>query len=502
MGALNYNQAQTFDGHHSVGIAVFQLPGTNALDVADRVKRKMAELKKRFPEGIDYQIAYDTTPFIRESVADVVKTLFEAVAPGRPGGAGLPAELAERADPHDRRARGHRRHLRRHGGGGLQPEQHLAVRAGAGDRHRGGRRDRGRGERRSLAGTRPAAARGRAEGHDGGHRPDHRRGAGALRRVRALRVHQRHHRPVLPAVRRDDRRFHGLLGHQLADAQPGPGRDPAAEEERARRTACRRARSKASAERSRPCWRAPVSLPLGLFSRGFNAAFGRTTAALCLERGETAARERRGPAGLCGAAGVDLQDVPPGPARASSRSRTKAGSSPAFNCPTPPRCSARGKLLAADRQDRPSRTTRAWRAHHHRGRLFLRAAGQRLELRLDVHHPRSVRQAAQPRAERYGDHGPPPPGMGPADQGRAGPRLRGAAGPGPERRRRLQAHGRGPQRPGPADPGTADRRPGRKAGEGAGAGGRLHASSAPTPRSSSWTSTGPRWPPWAFPSAT
>jgi multidrug efflux pump len=79
MGALNYNQAQTFDGHQSVGIAVFQLPGTNALDIADRVARKMRELKARFPEGVDYAIAYDTTPFIRESVADVVRTLFEAV---------------------------------------------------------------------------------------------------------------------------------------------------------------------------------------------------------------------------------------------------------------------------------------------------------------------------------------------------------------------------------------------------------------------------------------
>ena len=79
MGALNYNQAQTFDGKKSVGIAVFQLPGTNALDVANRAKLKMAELKKRFPPGIEYQIAYDTTLFISESVWDVVKTLFESV---------------------------------------------------------------------------------------------------------------------------------------------------------------------------------------------------------------------------------------------------------------------------------------------------------------------------------------------------------------------------------------------------------------------------------------
>src|SRR5207249_1522722 len=58
---------------------IFSLPGTNALDLAQRVRGQMAELKKRFPAGIDYVIAYDTTPFIRESVADVVHTLFVAV---------------------------------------------------------------------------------------------------------------------------------------------------------------------------------------------------------------------------------------------------------------------------------------------------------------------------------------------------------------------------------------------------------------------------------------
>jgi multidrug efflux pump len=80
MGALNYNQSCTFDGHPSVGMAIFQLPGTNALEVADRIRKRLGELKSRFPEGVEYTVAYDTTPFIRESVADVVRTLFEAVA--------------------------------------------------------------------------------------------------------------------------------------------------------------------------------------------------------------------------------------------------------------------------------------------------------------------------------------------------------------------------------------------------------------------------------------
>ncbi|HZZ27062.1 MAG TPA: efflux RND transporter permease subunit [Pirellulales bacterium] len=79
LGAQNYNQSCLFDGQPSMGLAVYQLPGTNALDVADRVRAKMEELKKRFPDGIDYSIAYDTTLYISESVSDVVRTLFLAV---------------------------------------------------------------------------------------------------------------------------------------------------------------------------------------------------------------------------------------------------------------------------------------------------------------------------------------------------------------------------------------------------------------------------------------
>ena len=80
LGAASYVQAYTFDRQPGVGVAVFQLPGTNALDVADRVLAKMKELKARFPEDIEYNPAYNITPFIRESVKDVVYTLFESVA--------------------------------------------------------------------------------------------------------------------------------------------------------------------------------------------------------------------------------------------------------------------------------------------------------------------------------------------------------------------------------------------------------------------------------------
>jgi multidrug efflux pump len=79
LGAMNYNEACTFDGHPSAGLAIFSLPGTNTLDVAKRVRARMEELKARFPDGVTYDIGYDTTPFISESINDVIHTLFVAV---------------------------------------------------------------------------------------------------------------------------------------------------------------------------------------------------------------------------------------------------------------------------------------------------------------------------------------------------------------------------------------------------------------------------------------
>ena len=59
-------------------LAVFQLPGSNALKTADAIKAKMQELKAKFPAGVDYEIYYDTTVFVDESIHEVYKTLFEA----------------------------------------------------------------------------------------------------------------------------------------------------------------------------------------------------------------------------------------------------------------------------------------------------------------------------------------------------------------------------------------------------------------------------------------
>ncbi len=79
LGAAGYDQSCRYNGKAVVGLAVFQLPDTNALECSWAVQAKMKELATRFPVGLEYVIAYDTTPFITESILEVVKTLREAI---------------------------------------------------------------------------------------------------------------------------------------------------------------------------------------------------------------------------------------------------------------------------------------------------------------------------------------------------------------------------------------------------------------------------------------
>src|SRR3984957_10633143 len=79
LGARSQDQLSRLDGKPSSGIGVFLLPGSNALDTGDAIKAKMRELEARFPQGLRYAVAYDTTPFIRESVNEVFHTLRDAV---------------------------------------------------------------------------------------------------------------------------------------------------------------------------------------------------------------------------------------------------------------------------------------------------------------------------------------------------------------------------------------------------------------------------------------
>jgi multidrug efflux pump len=79
LGASEYALRSLLDNKQAVAVPVFQAPGSNAIQISDNVRKTMAELKKNMPEGVDYEIAYDPTQFVRASIESVVHTLLEAV---------------------------------------------------------------------------------------------------------------------------------------------------------------------------------------------------------------------------------------------------------------------------------------------------------------------------------------------------------------------------------------------------------------------------------------
>ena len=79
LGAYSYDQSVTLDGQPTIAMGVFLQTGANALEVAERVRGKMQELKQKFPEGMGYVIPFDTTRFVSASIDEVVKTLVEAM---------------------------------------------------------------------------------------------------------------------------------------------------------------------------------------------------------------------------------------------------------------------------------------------------------------------------------------------------------------------------------------------------------------------------------------
>jgi multidrug efflux pump len=77
--ASQYGLRALLDNKQAIALPIFQSPGSNALRISDQVHAKMAELKKNFPQGLDYRIVYDPTSFVRDSITAVVHTLLEAV---------------------------------------------------------------------------------------------------------------------------------------------------------------------------------------------------------------------------------------------------------------------------------------------------------------------------------------------------------------------------------------------------------------------------------------
>jgi len=80
IGAENYSSNALVNGEQGLGLAIYQSPGSNALDVARNVQRTMAELNENFPPGMKAEIVYDTTSFIQTSIKEVFITLLQAIA--------------------------------------------------------------------------------------------------------------------------------------------------------------------------------------------------------------------------------------------------------------------------------------------------------------------------------------------------------------------------------------------------------------------------------------
>ena len=221
LGARDYVTNSYLNGKPAVALAIFQRPGSNALAAAEGIIKKMNELKRDFPSGIDYQIVYNPTEFVAESVREVYKTLFEALDPRRPRRHHLPPVVAHGDHP-DRRDPGvAHRDFRADERVRLLAQYADPVRPRARDRHRGRRRDRRRRECRAQHRTRHVAARRRARDHGRGRQRCARHRPRADGGVRSDCLHPRHIRPVLSPVRADDRRLDDHLGDQLADAFAG-----------------------------------------------------------------------------------------------------------------------------------------------------------------------------------------------------------------------------------------------------------------------------------------
>ena len=79
LASSDYSLNSTLNNKPAVAVAIFQAPGSNALNLSTEVRASMAELKRGFPEGMDYSIVYDPTEFVRASIKEVVVTLLEAI---------------------------------------------------------------------------------------------------------------------------------------------------------------------------------------------------------------------------------------------------------------------------------------------------------------------------------------------------------------------------------------------------------------------------------------
>ena len=228
LGAQDYTVIGHLNGQPSAIIAVYQLPGSNAVQAAEGVKALLAEQRQRLPQGVDYTIALDTTRAVTEGIKEIVETLLIAIVlviivvyiflqgwratlipllavPVSLVGTFVVFPAVRIFDQHP-----------------------FAVRPRSGHRPRRGRRHRRGGGGRASHRRRHVAERCdvQSDGRDLGACRGHR--SGAFRRVHSHRIHSWHHRAPLSAIRGDHRDLRHPLGLQRAHVEPRAVRPAAA----------------------------------------------------------------------------------------------------------------------------------------------------------------------------------------------------------------------------------------------------------------------------------
>ena len=221
LGALQYSSTAVFGKDPTVVLAVYQMPGSNALDLQQHVKDKMEELVEALPQGNRIRPALRHHAVRHGGQARRDHHAQRSIGPCHPRRLHLPAELAHHAHSDHRHSGVVDRDAGRHAGDGLLAEHAEPARHGAGDRAGRGRRHRGGRERRTATRKRSAAAEGRTGGNVRSDGTDHRHDRRADGGFRAGGVHSRRDRPALQSVRSDGRDLGRHLGIQFADAQSG-----------------------------------------------------------------------------------------------------------------------------------------------------------------------------------------------------------------------------------------------------------------------------------------
>ena len=235
LGAQTYNMKGRLNGKPAALIALYQLPGSNAIEAAEGAKKLMAKIKESFPPDLDYVVALDTTLAVTEGMKEIQKTLVEALvlviivvflflqgwrATLIPLLA-VPVSLV--------------------GTFALFPLFGFSINTlslfglGAGHRPGGGRRHRGGRSRRAPHRARHVAEGGDAQSDGGGVRAGHRHRHHPCGGFCADGLHSRHHGPTLPAVCGHHRRIGHHLRLQRPHPQPGPVRSPPSPQEEGKR---------------------------------------------------------------------------------------------------------------------------------------------------------------------------------------------------------------------------------------------------------------------------